>query len=102
MTISEFKQKVKKAGIKAWCWCKQHGPGVIFWGGVGVTIGGALRGYTNERKIDELQKRYETTVAVVNNNADCQQYDRERLNELERQTNLLFEKALKKTEGKAE
>ena len=69
---------------------------------VGAAWGGYKMGFANAKQINKVSDRLEATVEVVENNARCQQYDRNRLEELQRQQNLLMERALKETEGKAE
>ena len=69
---------------------------------VGAAWGGYRMGFANAKSISKVSERLEATVEVVENNARCQQYDRDQLHELQRQQALLMEKALKETEGEAE
>lgn len=98
----ETKAKWTVRWLKAKDFIHRNG-GWIF---AGATTFAAWRGYEkskqNSRRIRTLFQRTEVLKDVVNNNADCQMRDRERMLELERQQNLLFEQALKETEGKAE
>lgn len=85
------KAKLQAIGGKIWRGIKSCLP----WVAGGVIVGGALRGYSNERDIHRLY-RMDTEMAktVIQNN--------EKLEALERQQNLLFERALRETEGKTE
>lgn len=62
----------------------------------GATIGAAWSGYSNSRR---LARELAETQRVVNNNAREQINDRNKLLDLEHQQTLLFEKALRITEG---
>lgn len=77
------------------------------WGiplGVGATVGAAWGSYFSvfslDKRIRGIHAQQEEIIKIVENNADCQIADRQRMLELERQQNLLFERALKETEGK--
>ena len=65
----------------------------------GATAGAAWSGHIRSRK---LEKELAHTDWVVNHNADEQEKDRLKLLDLEHQQTLLFEKALRATEGKPE
>ena len=65
----------------------------------GATIGAAWGGWSRSIK---LEKELKHTQNVVNNNAREQILDRNKLLDLEHQQTLLFEKALRVTEGKTE
>ena len=85
------KAKLQIVGRKIWNGIKTYAP----WIAGGVLVGGALRGYTNERDINRLYGiDNEMAKTVIQNN--------EKLEALERQQNLLFERALRETEGKTE
>ena len=82
---------------------------LAFWTGTGVVIGGSLTALHDHKKIKELEES-------VDIHRDCLETAREcvdmlndrvieangRIDECVRQTNLLFEKALRETEGSAE
>ena len=85
------KAKLQIVGRKIWNGIKTYAP----WIAGGVLVGGALRGYSNERDIHRLYRiDNEMAKTVIQNN--------EKLEALERQQNLLFERALRETEGKTE
>ena len=73
---------------------------------VGGTIAAAWEGLVissrNEKEIDKLKDKVDENEEVMYHNARCSKADRNRLNELTRQTNLLMEKAMNVTEGKEE
>lgn len=85
------KAKLQVIGGKIWRGIKTYAP----WIAGGFLIGGAIRGYTNEKDINRLYRiDSEMAKTVIENN--------EKLEALERQQNLLFERALRETEGKTE
>ena len=69
---------------------------------LGATAGAAWCGWKASFKVAKVERELERTKKVVDNNARCQMYDRETLLDLERQQNLLMEKAFNITEGKTE
>ena len=74
----------------------------LFIGGtIGAAWGGYAMGFAGIKAIVKTRDELNDLKDVVANNAHCQQNDRDKLLELERQQNLLFEKALRETEGKA-
>ena len=98
----ETKVKIKMKAVKAWRKVKEAAPTVLSFGGC-VLIGvGAGKGYRNSREIRTLKANDHELAKAYNEMSERQQQDRDRMLELERQQNLLFERALKETEGKAE
>lgn len=71
---------------------------------IGATFGAIWCGYVmsiiNSNQIGKLRKDHEDLQEQVNHNASCSIFDRHRIEDLERQNNLLMEKALTATEGK--
>ena len=65
----------------------------------GATIGAAWSGHLRATR---LEKELAATQDVVVNNAQEQIKDRTKLLDLEHQQTLLFERALRKTEGEAD
>ena len=89
------KAKLKVKWGKAKRFVKDHA-GTIF---LGATSAAAWSGWSRANK---LQKEVNDLGDVVNNNARCARYDRQRIEHLQEQNMLLMERALKMTEGKAE
>ena len=88
MYWGKFKRAVKAAALP------------MFVGGtVGAAWGGYIAAFRHNKDIAELKANLRGTNDVVTHNARVQQYDQQRLSELERQQNMLFERALKETEG---
>lgn len=87
-----------------WERVKAFGKDWIFPIFVGGTIGAAWGSYFSvfglDKRIRQMNEQQKELIRTVENNADCQITDRQRMLELERQQNLLFERALKETEGK--
>ena len=99
---SETKVKIKMKAAKIWRGVKEAAPTVLSFAGC-VLIGvGAGKGYTNSKEIRKLKANDRELANAYNEMSDRQAADRDRMLELERQQNLLFERALKETEGKAE
>ena len=90
------RRSVRKAKVVRWLndWGKP-----LF---LGATATAAWCGWKASFKVNRLERELERTQKVVDNNARCQRYDRETLLDLERQQNLLLEKAFNITEGKAD
>lgn len=90
----EARRKLRRAKIGRWIndWGKP-----LF---LCATTGAAWCGLKASFKANRLERELERTQKVVDNNARCQRYDRETLLDLERQQNLLLEKAFNMTEGK--
>lgn len=88
---AETKAKIKVVGRKLWKGIKTWTP----WIAGGVLVGGALRGYTNERDIRRLNMADAEMARTI------MEHD-EKMEVLSRQQNLLFERALRETEGKTE
>ena len=72
----------------------------IPWIAGGMLIGGYLGAIKNGSDIQKIDKRLDNMAMVVDHNADIQEKDRDRLDDLERRSNLLMERALTITEGK--
>lgn len=70
------------------------------WIAGGMLIGGYFGAIKNGSDIQKINKRLDRNIEIVDNNAACSKYDRRRIDDLERQTNLLMEKAMAITEGK--
>lgn len=88
MYWGKFKRAVKVAALP------------MFVGGtVGAAWGGYIAAFRHNKDIAELRTNLRETNDVVTHNARVAQYDQQRLSELERQQTLLFERALKETEG---
>ena len=100
--FQEFKVKAKVKAKKAWTTAKPYLGAIAIGGTIGAAWGGYMGAFSNDARLKRMEKQMRGLVEVVNNNADCQVADQKRLNNLERQNNLLFEEALKRTEGKAE
>ena len=70
---------------------------------IGATIGATWFAYCQSIKnaihIDKVEKR---AAYCIDNHADCIKEDRKRIEELERQNNLLLEKAFRNTLGEEE
>lgn len=70
---------------------------------IGATIGAAWYGYCqsigNSIKIDKVEKR---TAYCIDNHAECIREVQDHLKELERQNNLLLEKAFRDSVGEEE
>ena len=92
---AETKVRLKMVGRKIGNFIKDWGLPIFG----GLTIGAAWNGYVTSNRVDAEVRNLKK---VVDNNAHCQMHDRETMLELERQQNLLFEKALKETAGEAE
>ena len=86
---AETKARISMIGGKIWRTIKTYGP----WIAGGFLAGGALRGYTNEREIRRIQATDADMATAITE-------DHIRIEELQRQPNLLFERALRETEGK--
>ena len=79
------------------------------WTGIGAIIGGSLTALADHKKIKELQETADIHTDCLDTARECVdmlndhvcENDR-KLAELTRQNNLLFEKALRETEGSAE
>ena len=71
----------------------------------GILIGGSLTALSDNKRIKRLEKGFKEHVDIWNGNADrlnaFMGKTNGRLEELAHQNNILFEKALKETEGKA-
>lgn len=78
-------------------------------GGIGMLFGGYFGAIINANNIEKLEERTDQIEATINHNVDVDNHniqiareDHAKLEELVRQNNLLMEKALQETEGKAE
>lgn len=97
---SKFKVWLKGAAMKA---KESIGPivAVLI---PGIIIGGSMTALHDSRRISKLEKRFGEHVRIGNNNVDTLNdfigKTNGRLEELTRQNNQLFERALKETEGK--
>ena len=92
-------------------WLKHRGKLIpaAFGIGTGVVIGGALTALADHKRINDLEESVDIHTECLDIARECVDMvneheieDRRQINELVRQTNLLFEKALKETEGEAE
>ncbi len=72
------------------------------WTGIGAIVGGSLTALADHKKIKELQESVDIHTECVDmlNSHVCENH--RKIAELTRQNNLLFEKALRETEGSAE
>ena len=98
----ETKAKIKAKAGKIWRKVKDSAPGILFFGGVTAVTVGAMKGYDNSREIRNLHRNDRILSETIDGISEMQSANLERMLELERQQNLLFERALKETEGKAE
>jgi len=102
----------KKLREKAHIFWMNHGDTIMQlmgWTGMGVVIGGSLTALADHKKIKELQESVDIHTNCLDtarkyadelNDHVCE--NDQKLAELTRQNNLLFEKALRETEGSAE
>lgn len=101
MNESKFKVWLKGAAMKA---KESIGP-IVAALIPGIIIGGSMTALRDSRRISKLEKRFREHVDVDNHNVDVVNgfinKTNDRLEELTRQNNQLFERALKETEGKA-
>ncbi|MBO7423259.1 MAG: hypothetical protein J6T99_07735 [Oscillospiraceae bacterium] len=96
---AETKAKIQMRAGKIWRKVKEALPGILFWGGASVVTYGALKSYDNTRDIRRLNQQDSDLAREVVMMRDRQDADQQRMLELERQQNLLFERALRNTEG---
>lgn len=68
----------------------------------GTVLGGSLLAYENNRRIKKLETNLQDHCKWANGAVDVYNNFVDRFDELQRQNNLLMEKALKETEGSAE
>ena len=92
---AETKAKWQMGAGKVWRFLKNYGLPIF----AGATAGAAWSGHKRSIK---LERQLAHTNEVVDNNARVQELDRCKLLELEHQQTVLFERALRKTEGKTE
>lgn len=99
---AETKVRIKMRAGKIWRKVKEALPGILFWGGASVVTYGALKSYDNMRDIRRLNQQDSDLAKEIITMQDRQEADQQRMLELERQQNLLFERALRDTEGKTD
>lgn len=85
---------------KLWLRVKTYGPSMALGGLTGAAVFGYVNSILNTRRIIRLERRVGNLTHVVDNNANCSKYDRNRIDHLVDQHNLLMEKAMRVTEGK--
>ena len=88
-----------------WMKVKENLPRILFWTGAGVIIGGATTALRDSKRITKLENRMDQNVKIQHTNVDkindfIKETD-DSIDELIRQNNILMEKALLQTEGKA-
>lgn len=99
---AETKAKIQKKVSAVKRWAKDNLPGLLFWAGTATVVYGGLKSYDNTKAI-RLQSRQNASLArEVMDLQEQRKEDQDRMLELERQQNLLFERALRETEGKTE
>lgn len=88
-----------------WMRVKENLPRILFWTGAGVIIGGATTALRDSKRITKLEKDFDEHRQVNNDNVDkindFISTTNDSIDELIRQNNILMEKALQQTEGKA-
>lgn len=79
------------------------------WTGIGAIVGGSLTALHDHKKIKELQESVDIHTECLDVARECVDMlnshvceNDQKIAELARQNNLLFEKALRETEGSAE
>jgi TolA-binding protein len=112
-----MKEKTKMKLQRVWISFKQsvyeYAPSIAIGSGLGMLIGGYFGTIANSHQIGKMNKRLDTHEKVINHNADVVQQHasvgnamiartnkmQEEIEELQRQNNLLMEKALRETKG---
>lgn len=101
MNESKFKIWLKATGEKL----KENIGPIVAMIIPGLIIGGSVTALHDSRRISKLEKRLGTHIKVNNDNVDVfnefADETNKKIEELTRQNNILLEKALKETEGKA-
>ena len=101
MNESKIKIWLKATGHKI----KENIVPIVGWIIPGIIIGGSVTALHDSRRITKLEQRLGRHIEVGNENVDALNKFAEETNskieELTRQNNILMEKALQQTEGKA-
>lgn len=92
-TKAKIKIKLKRVGEEL--------VGYLPWIAGGMLIGGYIGAIKNSNDIQKINNRLSNDEDIIDNNARASKYDRGRIEVLERQNNLLMEKALSITEGRS-
>lgn len=101
MNESKIKIWLKATGHKI----KENIVPIVGWIIPGIIIGGSVTALHDSRRITKLEQRLGAHIKIGNENVDAinafTEETNSKIEELTRQNNILMEKALQQTEGKA-
>ena len=94
---AETKAKIQKKVSAVKRWAKDNLPWMLFWTGTGAVVYGGLKSFDNTRDIRKLARQDTELAREVIDLREQRKEDLDRMLELERQQNLLFERALRES-----